>query len=193
MIDGSYTMKDVYINCPIFENSTFYLRLISQDDCADLLKVYSNNHSQLLFNSDNCHGDNFHYTTHEMMKKAIDFWIYSYNYRWFVRWSIIDKLSKEVIGTIELFHRDSSDTFNDCGLLRLDLRYDYENISSILSILNLITHPTYEFFNCNMIATKGFVNSPERNDALIKLGFYKSELPLIANDIEYHNYWIRKK
>ena len=41
------------------------------------------------------------------MKQAVDFWIFSYRERYFVRWVISDKSKKEVIGTIELFHRDS--------------------------------------------------------------------------------------
>ena len=66
------------------------------------------------------------------MKQAVDFWIFSYRERYFVRWVISDKSKKEVIGTIELFHRDSViDAFDNCGLLRLDLRSDYEKKSVI--------------------------------------------------------------
>ena len=49
------------------------------------------------------------------------------------------------IGTIELFHRDSKDYFNRCGLLRLDLKSDYD------------------LFDCDMVATKIPTFAGERN------------------------------
>lgn len=35
------------------------------------------------------------------MKQAVDLWIFSYNERYFVRWTIIDKETNEAVGTIE--------------------------------------------------------------------------------------------
>ena len=83
------------------------------------------------FNSDNCHGDNFYYPTLEKMEAAIDFWNDSYERKWFVRWAIIDKKFSKSIGSIELFHRIAEDDFNHVGVLRLDLRSDYENAVTI--------------------------------------------------------------
>ena len=34
-------MTDVYENCPVFENDSYILRMTSQEDKSDLLKVYS--------------------------------------------------------------------------------------------------------------------------------------------------------
>lgn len=34
-------MTDVYENCPVFENDNYILRMTSQEDKSDLLKVYS--------------------------------------------------------------------------------------------------------------------------------------------------------
>ena len=42
------------------------------------------------------------------------------------------KETHEAIGTIELFHRDAADYFTDCGLLRLDIRSDYEMSDKII-------------------------------------------------------------
>lgn len=119
-------MDSVYVNCPEFENKRFNLRFISIDDCDDLLKVYSDKKAVPLFNSDNCGGDDFYYNTRERMKQALHYWKFEYDRNGFVRWSIIDKRDNTVIGTIELFHRESKDYFNNCGLLHLDLRSDYE-------------------------------------------------------------------
>ena len=89
-----HIMRDVYEYCPEFENEKFLLRLISAEDSNDLLKVYSDPDAVPFFNSDNCNGDDFHYKTLERMKQAVDFWIFSYNERYFVRWTIIDKETK---------------------------------------------------------------------------------------------------
>ena len=186
-------MIDIYVACPTLENDDFHLSIVSQANCSDLLKVYSDPLAIPFFNVDNCNGDDFHYTTIERMKDAIDFWIYSYNYRWFVRWAIIDKNTDEAIGTVECFHRESADDFNGVGLIRVDLRHDYENENCVSSIFKLIIHPFYRYFNCSKIITKGFDDSSGRTEALLKLGFIKSDIPLIGNNLEYYNYWAIQK
>lgn len=118
-------MSSVYQNCPEYENENFKLRFVMKSDSSDLLDVYSDKNALPFFNSDNCHGDNFYYSTMERMDAAIDFWHDSYKEKWFVRWAIIDKTSSKAIGTIELFHRIADDDFNHVGVLRLDLRSDY--------------------------------------------------------------------
>ncbi|MBQ8841030.1 MAG: GNAT family N-acetyltransferase, partial [Ruminiclostridium sp.] len=102
---------NVYKKCPILENDYFLLRYIREEDAEDLLKVYSDKKAVLLFNSDNCNGDIFYYTTLERMKKQILFWDDEYNKEYYVRWSIIDKKTSSVIGTIELFNRKANDFF----------------------------------------------------------------------------------
>ena len=184
-------MQDVYKICPQFENEQYLLRLVSKGDCLDLLKVYSDKKAVPFFNSDNCNGDDFHYTTEKRMQEAINFWIFSYNERYFVRWSIIDKLKDEAIGTIELFHRDSADYMDNCGLLRLDIRSDYEQTNHIENILSLIIEPAYELFYCDKIATKAIVNAEERVTALEQLGFKMIDEKLLGHDnIEYIDYWV---
>ncbi len=185
-------MPDVYEACPTYENERFLLRFVEQDDCADLLKVYSDENAVPLFNGDNCHGDDFHYTTAQRMRQAIDFWIVSYENRYFVRWSVVDKSNDTVIGTIELFNRIAEDHFNNCGLLRLDLRSDHEYQQDITDILNLILPHTADMFGCVSIATKAVPMAEERIAALRTLGFSLSEYTLKGNDgTEYDNYYIR--
>lgn len=82
------------------------------------MKVYSDKKALPFFNSDNCGEDDFYYTTEERMEQAINYWLYEYDREGFVRWAIVSKETDEVIGTIELFHRDAEDYFTDCGLLR---------------------------------------------------------------------------
>lgn len=184
-------MEDVYKNCPIYENENYILRLVSQEDKSDLLKVYSDEKAVPIFNSDNCGGDDFHYTTENRMEQAIEYWLWEYNRQGFVRWTIVSKAANEAIGTIELFHREASDYFTNCGLLRLDIRNDYEISSEIIKILKLIIQPTYTLFHCNKIATKAISSATERIIALNELGFKLSDEKLTGHDgTKYDSYFV---
>ncbi len=185
---------DVYKSCPTFENEHFLLRYVSENDCLDLLKAYSDKKAVPLFNSDNCGGDDFYYATEERMLEAIRYWFFEYERKGFVRWSIVDKTTQQAIGTIELFHRKSKDYFTKCGLLRLDLRSDYEVENKIISILSPILKPTFKLFHCNKIATKAVPEAKERISALKELGFNLSKEKLIGHDkTEYDNYYVLLK
>ena len=186
-------MKRIYTEVAMFENGNFMLRKVSKDDAEDLLKVYSDKKSLPFFNSDNCHGDIFFYDTLKKMNKALDFWEHSYEKEYFVRWSVIEKKSNKTVGTIELFHRDAEDYFSNCGILRLDLRSDYENAYSIISILNLIVPYTFEIFGCDKIATKGIEPALERRKALSEMGFCASDEVVKGNDgvSEYNSYFVK--
>lgn len=185
---------NIYKNCPILQNNDFILRLVDNGDAEDLLKVYSDVAAVPFFNSDNCHGDDFHYTTIERMQEALDFWKQAYEKGWFVRLAVVDKLSGEVVGTIEEFRRDENDYFTNCGLIRLDLRSDFEKQSQIESIMSLIAEPSFELFGCNMLATKAKSSATERIKALLSLGFCKSNEPLVGFDgTKYYDYYILYK
>lgn len=187
-------MKDVYSNCPAYENDRYILRLVQIEDAQDLVKVYSDKKAVPLFNSDNCGGDDFYYTTESRMKEAINYWLFEYNRRGFVRWSVISKEANEAIGTIELFHRDADDYFTNCGLLRLDLRSDYEQTEAIINILQLIIEPSYSLFNCDKIASKIPQAADERIRAFTRLGFHHTDEELIGHDgTKYNSYFVKKK
>ena len=57
------SMEEIYRSCPEFENNDYILRMVRQEDRLDLLKVYSDKEAVSFFNSDNCGGDDFYYTT----------------------------------------------------------------------------------------------------------------------------------
>lgn len=130
-------MLNPYERCPKYENENYLLRMVSKKDKEDLLKVYSDEKAVPFFNSDNCRGDDFHYTTENRMEQAIEYWLWEYDRQGFVRWTIVSKIDNKAIGTIEVFNRKADDYFNNCGLLRLDLRSDYEQEESILKYYRL--------------------------------------------------------
>lgn len=185
---------NIYKSCPTLQNDKFLLRSVENRDAADLLKVYSDKQAVPFFNSDNCHGDDFHYTTLERMQQALDFWVQAYQNGWFVRFAVVDVATNEAIGTIEEFKRDENDFFTDCGLLRLDLRSDYETSAAISNILSLITLPSFDLFGCSIVATKAVPSATERIQALTSFGFTKSAEPLVGHDgTKYYDYYVYKK
>lgn len=184
-------MEDVYKNCPEFEDENYFLRMVCMEDKKDLLKVYFDKAALRFFNSDNCGNNDFYYTTERRMGQAIEYWLYEYNRKGFVRWAVVSKPIHEVIGTIELFHRDADDYFTNCGLLKLDIRSDYEKTSEIIEILRLIIKPAFTLFQCNKIATKAVVTATQRVQALEDLGFLYTDEKLIGHDgTLYSSYFV---
>lgn len=184
-------MKEVYRNCPEYENESYLLRMVRREDARDLLNVYSDRKAVPFFNSDNCGGDDFYYTTESRMEQAIEYWLFEYGRQGFVRWTVVSKATQEAIGTIELFHRDADDYFTNCGLLRLDLRSDYEVSSEMIKILKLIIEPAYSLFDCDKIAVKAITAASERIAALKSLGFEPADEKLIGHDgTRYDSYFV---
>lgn len=182
---------DIYKQCPQLGDDKFELRPVQKGDADALLRVYSDDAAVPLFNSDNCHGDDFHYTTHERMAQALEFWITAYDNGWFVRFAVVDKAIGEPIGTIELFRREAEDYFTDCALLRLDLLSDYERAEAIEHIVSIAASSAFELFGCGMLATKAIPAAAERISALNSLGFARSDEPLIGHDnTKYYDYFV---
>lgn len=184
---------NIYEKCPEFESKKFLIRLFQKEDCNDLLKVYSDKNALPFFNSDNCDGDNFYYTTKEKMEEAISFWHMAYENGWFVRLSIVDKTVSSVIGTIELCLRVSEDEFNHMGILRVDVRSDYEQEDMLYDIFLLIMPKFEEMLGCKGVLTKAPIYAIERIKAIQKAGFTKSEHLLIGKTgYSYDGYWTIK-
>ena len=185
---------NLYRSCPQVCNDRFLLRLVQEQDCEELLKVYSDPLAVPLFNSDNCHGDDFHYESRERMMEAIWFWLWSYQNGWFIRWSVIDNDTDQAVGTVELCYRVSQDSYNGCVILRLDLRSDYENEEAIWDILELIVPPAFFWFECDCIITKAVPAAGVRRDVLRRFGFAPCTDPLIGNDgTAYGDYYAFRK
>jgi len=185
-------MNNVYQQCPQFTNGDYYLRLVTTTDCSDLLQVYSDQQAVARFNSDNCGGDDFHYATQEQMQTAIDYWLSMYQQQGFVRWAIIDQQTATAVGTIELFHRDAADYFDNCGVLRLDLRSNYEQATAIEQLVSPLVTAAFDLFNCDKLATKIISTATERARAFTNLGFIPTNEALIGHDgTQYRDYWIK--
>lgn len=180
----------IYKTNPVLENEKFLLRLTENKDCDDLLKVYSDKNALPFFNSDNCDGDNFYYATKERMSQAMDFWDLSYKNGWFARFSIVDKTVSTVIGTVELCLRVSEDEFNNMGILRVDVRSDYEKENELYNLFTLVVPKIENLLGCKGVLTKAPIYAVERIKAIQKAGFTKSEYFLIGKTgYAYDGYW----
>lgn len=178
---------NVYENCPVVESERFLLRLVMEQDCEDLLKVYSDPVAVPLFNGDNCNGDDFHYATFERMLQGLQFWIWSYDHGYFVRWSIVDKSLNSAIGTIELCGTER-------GILRVDLRSDYEKEAVLTEILDLVVLPSFEWLGCESLITKAKPIASARIKVLTEMGFVPMAEPLIGHDgTKYGDYFVKRK
>lgn len=180
-------MKDIYEQYPIFKGNLITLRQTDMNDADELLKCYSDEKAVPFFNSDNCHGDDFNYTTIERMRQAIDFWNFSYINKYFVRWTIIINSTNEKVGTIEMFHRIAEDEFNHYGVLRIDLQSNYETQSIIDDILVIVNKHFYSVFDVGVIITKAIPNAAERTASLVCNGYE----PINKKFIEYDHYFVR--
>ena len=181
---------NIYEACPTLKSEKYIFRLFRDEDCSDLLKVYSDRNALPFFNSDNCDGDNFYYSTKERMSEAIDFWHTAYENGWFVRLSIVDKATAGIIGTIEVCLRVSDDEFNHMGVLRVDVRSDYEEEKELYEIFAFITPKLDELLGCKGVLTKAPIYAVERIKAIQTAGFTKSEHLLIGkNGYAYDGYW----
>lgn len=184
---------NIYERCPTLEDGRFLLRPVARGDCDDLLKVYSDKNALPFFNSDNCDGDNFYYATRERMAQALDFWELSYQNGWFARLSIVDKAASQVVGTVELCLRVSEDAFDHMGILRVDVRSDYETEEALYGITALVAPRLPELLGCAGILTKVPIYAVERKKAMERAGFTKSEELLIGKTgYVYDGYWTMK-
>lgn len=182
-------MKDIYEECPMYKKKIITLRQTDMEDAQELLKCYSDEKAVSFFNSDNCHGDNFHYISIERMKQAIDFWDFSYKNKHFVRWTVIMNDSKEKVGTVEMFHRVSEDEFNHYGILRIDLQSNYEMQSVIDEILEVVNENFYKEFDVKAILTKAIPGAAERITSLVQSGYQ----PIKRKFMIYDDYFVKEE
>lgn len=174
-IERSDIMYKIYEKCPIFKNEIVTLRLTNEEDALELLKCYSDEKAVPLFNSDNCHGDTFYYTTLEQMKQAIEFWKFSYESKQFVRMTIILNRTGEIIGTTEMFNRGVTPFYGVHGVLRIDVLSMYEKDDVLSAVLQLAIEHFYKEFDVEWILTKAIDSAVIRREVLSKLGYIPVE------------------
>lgn len=142
-----------------YETEHFTLRQVREEDAPALLRCYSDPSAVARMNADNCTGG-FLFQTLEEMESAIRFW----NGDDFARPAVIDKNTGEPIGTLEIFGGET-------GVLRVDLRADYETPEALAELYTLAMERFPKDFPMEAMVTKAPNPAPARRAVLEKLGF----------------------
>lgn len=162
---------DIYKECPVYQAGHVTLRLIREDDAYDLLRCYCDDRAAVYFNTDYSHEKTFCFHTLERMKAAIYYWLFAYEKRWFVRFSIVANRTGEKIGTVEMNNRREEEIFSDAGLLRIDLQSQFEQTDYLDEILDIATRNFYQDFGVNILLTKVVPEAVLRIQSLLKQEF----------------------
>ena len=152
-------MLNPYVECPSFTTKSFTIRLISKDDSESLFKCYHDTSAVELMNDDNC-DFGFYTDSQQKMSETIGYWLDLYKKQCFIRFSIVNNVTGEAVGTIEGF-------CGETGVLRIDLARAYEKASYLSEILVLAKDNFHELFGNEYLVTKAVSKAEERRQALI--------------------------
>ena len=142
-----------------YETDSFVLRQATQEDAPALLKCYSDPAAVALMNDDNC-SRGFLCRTLEDMQAYIGIW----QSAGYARPAVIDKTTGEPVGTLEIFG-------GEAGVLRVDLRADYEREDVLRELYQLAVEKFTKDFPMGALVTKAPPAAAARRQVLAGLGF----------------------
>ncbi len=141
-----------------YESENFLLRQVKKEDAPQLLRCYSDTAAVALMNDDNCRRG-FLCNTLEDMESYIDIW-QGENY---ARPAVIDKRTGEAVGTLEIFGGET-------GVLRVDLRTDYERPEVLRELYALAVERFPKDFPMGAVVTKAVPEASARRAGLLGAG-----------------------
>lgn len=142
-----------------YESENFLLRQVKKEDAPQLLRCYSDTAAVALMNDDNCRRG-FLCNTLEDMESYIDIW----QGEDYARPAVIDKRTGEAVGTLEIFGGET-------GVLRVDLRTDYERPEVLRELYALAVERFPKDFPMGAVVTKAVPEASARRAVLAELGF----------------------
>jgi RimJ/RimL family protein N-acetyltransferase len=176
-LEDYMAIRNPYECCPVYRSNRFSFRLVRLEDAEDLLVCYSDPLAQERFNSDNCTSD-FKYQTLDEMKQCLEFWLEAYRGQGFIRFSIVDKTTQKVIGTIEMFGREATpDASEREGILRIDLASQYEREEVLAEILETACAHFPDDFGVTRVLTKAVPRASDRRIVLLKHHYTELNCP----------------
>lgn len=154
-----------YDRCSAYRAGRFILRLVSNQDAADLFECYSAPTPSMRANAEYCE---YGYTprTLEEMQAIIRRWLEEYRMRNFVRFSILDKETGRAVGTVEL----ADGCPQGYGILRIDLAARYEAQTHLDALLKAADR-FFTDFGCRKLVTRVIPQAVERVAALRRNGY----------------------
>lgn len=158
---------DIYQSVPYICTGKLSFRLVAPEDTAGLLSVYSDPAAVALMNDDNC-DFGFFVQSQERMAETIGYWRKHYEWRSFVRFTVIGTVTGAVLGTLEGFD-------GDVGVLRIDLASAFEQEWIIREILVFARHNFGRYFGNRQLVTKAIPEAQVRRRALAAAGWRETE------------------
>ena len=179
---------DVFTVCPEYETEHFKIRKLKAEDTERLFPCYSDPEAARFFNGDCC-GDDFYYTDKDKFRECVEYWLSRYNARDFVRWSILDKRTGLLIGTIEVcpslkYTVDGK----QMGILRVDLKSEHERWGVLKELMDVLVCHIYEDFEITSIIMKIQKDASERQRLITEYQFVTAKEEC---NISLEDYYIR--
>ncbi len=147
-----------------YETASFILRQVEIGDAPALLQCYSDPAAVALMNDDNCRRG-FLCGTLEDMEAYISIW----RGESYARPVVLDKKAGEAVGTVEIFGGET-------GVLRVDLRVDYEREDVLEELYRLALGAFVQDFPMGALVTKAVPAAAARRRVLEGLGFSGPEV-----------------
>lgn len=162
--------------CPEYETDHFVIKKVMLEDAPALLDVYSDSQTRLHMNNDNCGGE-WQCDSIDVIEEGIRSWDQAFDQRNYIRWSIHLKESNKTIGTIELAPVPGELRFFDgacsTGILRIDLKSDYETEAIFTEIYKMTNNDMIEVFGIEKIVTKGLDDDHNRLTGLSNSKYHR--------------------
>ena len=181
---------DVFTVCPEYETEHFKIRKLEAGDVEGLFPCYSDPEAARYFNGDCC-GDDFYYTDKEKFRECVEYWLSRYEARDFVRWSIFDKGTGLLVGTIEVCPSLKYAVDGKMmGILRIDLRSKYEKQAVLEELMDILMVNIYEDFQVASVIMKIQKEAEERQKLIKKYQFVSAKEEC---NIGLSDYYVRYK
>ena len=179
---------DVFTVCPEYETEHFKIRKLEAGDAEGLFSCYSDPEAARYFNGDCC-GDDFYYTDKDKFRGCVEYWLSRYEARDFVRWSVLDKETGLLIGTLEVcpslkYAVDG----RKMGILRIDLKSEYERWPVLKELMDVLICHIYEDLEVASIIMKIQKDAGERQKLIKEYQFVDAKEEC---NISLEDYYIR--
>lgn len=146
-----------------YETEHFILRQVTEEDAPALLQCYSDPAAVALMNDDNCQ-KGFLCPTLADMQEYIRYWNEEYDNGYYIRPAVVQKATGQALGTLEVFGGET-------GVLRVDLRTDYEREDVLRELYRLAVEEFIRDFPMGAMVTKAVPAAGARRKVLAELGF----------------------
>jgi RimJ/RimL family protein N-acetyltransferase len=167
------TDSNSFINCPTYETENFLLRKLATKDFEELFSCYSDPLAAKFFNGDNC-GISFYFDDKNKFKECMDYWLKAQDIHDFIRFTIVSKVYGKALGTIEICPSSKySYKGGKVGILRLDIKSEYETKTVMEELLGILISNLYKDFKVDFLLTKAITEAYARIATLNKNNFNK--------------------